>query len=177
MNEQKIFLIGFMGSGKTAYGKPLAELLNVDFFDLDSYIEKIHNRSIAKIFAEDGEEKFREYERNALREITFSNNRFVLATGGGTPCFSNNIEFINANGTSIYLQCAVEELCENILLSNPARPLLQNKCGNELYEHVKQLLSIRKPIYEQAKIILTGKNHNPQTIFEIYKSQVELTRH
>jgi shikimate kinase len=156
-----------MGSGKTAYGKPLAELLNIAFFDLDEYIEKKYNRQITKIFVDEGEDKFREYEKNALREITADNRNFVLATGGGTPCYSNNIEFMNAHGTSIYLKCTVDELYENILLSNPERPLLQGKRGDELHKHIKQLLSIREPAYRQAKIILTSENHNPQTIFEI----------
>jgi shikimate kinase len=172
VNENiKIFLTGFMGSGKTAHGKPLAELLNVDFFDLDYYIEKKYNRSATKIFAEEGEQKFREYEKYALQEIISDNQNFVLATGGGTPCFNNNIEFINANGTSIYLKCTVAELYENILQSNPERPLLQGKLGNELYERIKQLLSIREPVYEQAKIILTSENHNPQKIFETINSK------
>jgi shikimate kinase len=158
-----------MGSGKTAYGKPLAELLNIDFFDLDSYIEKKYNTSIAKIFTQEGEKKFREYERKALHEITENNNNFVLATGGGTPCFDNNMEFMNASGTCIYLKCTVDELYENILLSNPERPLLQGKRNSELYEHIKRLLSIREPVYEQAKIIVTGENHNPEKIFKIIK--------
>jgi shikimate kinase len=158
-----------MGCGKTAYGKPLSELLNVDFFDLDYYIEKKYNRSIATIFTQEGEKKFREYEQKALHEITAGNHNFVLATGGGTPCFGNNMEFINANGTSIYLKCTVDELYENILLSNPERPLLQGKSNNELYEHIKRLLSIREPVYEQAEIILTSENHNPEKIFELLK--------
>jgi shikimate kinase len=170
VNENiKIFLTGFMGSGKTAYGKPLAELLNVAFFDLDEYIEKKYNRSITEIFAEEGEKKFREYEQNAIYEITANNSSFVLATGGGTPCYSNNIEFMNAHGTSIYLKCTVDELYENILLSNPERPLLQGKRGDELYQHIKQLLAIREPIYEQSKIILTGENHIPEKMMVFLK--------
>ena len=167
IDSKKIFLIGFMGSGKTAYGKPLAELLNVDFFDLDDYIEKKYNCQITKIFVEEGEKKFREYEKNALHEITLCNRNFVLAAGGGTPCYNNNIEFMNAQGTSIYLKCPVDELYENILLSNPDRPLLQGKRGNDLRKHIKQLLSIREPVYEQAKIILTSENHNPQKMFDL----------
>ncbi|MDR1348868.1 MAG: shikimate kinase [Prevotellaceae bacterium] len=174
MNENiKIFLIGFMGSGKTAYGKPLAELLNIAFFDLDEYIEKKYNCPIMKIFIEEGEKKFREYEQNALYEITACSRSFVLATGGGTPCHYNNIAYMNMQGISIYLKCTVDELYENILLSDPERPLLQGKRGNELHRHVKQLLSIREPVYEQAKIILTGESHNPQKIFEIITSAVQ----
>jgi shikimate kinase len=165
IDSKKIFLIGFMGSGKTAYGKPLAELLNVDFLDLDDYIEKQYNNSISNIFTEKGEDDFRRYEQLALREITAENSSFVLAAGGGTPCYGNNIAFMNANGTSIYLKCSVDELYENILLSNPDRPLLQGKRGNDLHQHIRKLLSIREPIYEQAKIILTSENHTPQKIF------------
>jgi shikimate kinase len=176
VNENiKIFLIGFMGSGKTVYGKPLAELLYMDFFDLDNCIEKKYNRSIAKIFTEEGEKKFRKYEYETLREITDGNCNFVLATGGGTPCHNGNINYINAHGTSIYLKCTVDELYENILLSNLERPLLQDKQGNELHKHIKHLLSVREPIYEQAKLILTGENHSPQKIFEIITNAISFT--
>jgi shikimate kinase len=168
MNENvKIFLTGFMGSGKTAYGKPLSELLNTVFFDLDDYIEKKYNSRITKIFTEEGENVFRKYEYEALHEITINNRNFVLATGGGTPCYNNNIEYMNVHGTSVYLKCTVDELYENILLSNSERPLLQGKQGDELRKHIRQLLSIREPIYEQSKIILTGEYHDPQKIFEI----------
>ncbi|MDR1198268.1 MAG: shikimate kinase [Prevotellaceae bacterium] len=174
MNENiKIFLIGFMGSGKTAYGKPLAELLNTVFFDMDHYIEKKYCSSIAKIFTEEGEKKFRLYERETLCEITEGNRSFVLATGGGTPCHYNNISYMNMHGTSVYLKCTVDELYENILRSNPERPLLQGKHGNELHEYIKSLLSAREHIYNKAKIILTGENHNPQKIFEIIANAMQ----
>jgi shikimate kinase len=157
-----------MGCGKTVYAKPLATLLGIDFFDLDDYIEKKFNNLITKIFTEQGEKKFREYELNALLTITAENAKFVLAAGGGTPCYNNNIDFMNAHGTSIYLKCSVDELYENILLSNPERPLLQGKRGNDLRKHIRQLLSVREPVYEQAKIVLTSENHSPEKLFEKY---------
>ena len=166
----KIFLIGFMGSGKTSYAKPLSELLEIDFIDLDDYIEKKNNSRITQIFKEKGEDVFREYEQIALREIIENNNEFVLATGGGTPCFNKNIELINSHGISIYLKCNADELYKNILLSNPNRPMLQGKNDGDLLEYINQLLLIREPYYEQAKIVLTSENHNPKKIFDIIKN-------
>jgi shikimate kinase len=162
----KVFLIGFMGSGKTVYGKPLADILQLKFFDLDSYIEEKYKLTVAEIFETKGEEIFRNYESEALREISTENSAFVLSTGGGTPCCNNNIEFINSQGISVYLKCSVDELYQNILLTTSKRPMLENKQGKDLFEHIGQLLEKRKAIYEQAKIIITSENHLPETIAE-----------
>jgi shikimate kinase len=162
--KNKIYLIGFMGCGKTVYGKLLSEILEILFFDLDDYIEKEQKKSISQIFAANGEREFRQYEQSALRQITEHNKHFVLASGGGTPCFAENMQYMNLHGITVYLKCTVNELYENILLSNPDRPLLQGKRGNELRKHISQLLAIREPFYNQAKIILTSNEHNPEKI-------------
>lgn len=164
--KTKIYLTGFMGCGKTAYGKPLSEILQVPFFDMDDYIEKEHKISISQIFISGNENKFRQYEQLALRHITAQNQHFVLATGGGTPCFSENMQFMNLHGITVYLKCTVDELYENILLSNPNRPLLQGRQGNELRQHISTLLAIREPFYNQAQIILTNNEHYSEKIAE-----------
>ena len=165
--KNKIYLTGFMGCGKTVYGKPLSEILNIPFFDLDECIEKTNQKSVPQIFANEGENAFRQYEQSELYKITLQNENFVFATGGGTPCFSNNMQFMNLHGTTIYLKCTVDELYENILLSNPNRPLLKGKRGSELRQYINQLLTIREPFYNQAKIILTSNDHSAEKIAEI----------
>ena len=156
-----------MGCGKTAYSKPLAEMLDIPFFDLDNFIEKKYNKSIIQIFTSEGENIFRQYEQSALYQITEQNESFVFAVGGGTPCFFNNMQFMNLHGTTIYLKCTVDELYENILLTNPTRPLLQGKDGDELRQCINQLLIAREPFYNRAKIILTSSEHSIKKIAEV----------
>lgn len=158
-----IFLLGFMACGKTTYGAYLAQLLNVDFVDMDDEIEKKYGKKISEIFIE-GEDNFRKIEQEILHEIVSENQNAVIALGGGTPCFFDNIKFVNENGISIYLKCTVDELYENILLSQVNRPLLENKTGGELRCYIKSSLEKRKSFYEQAQIILTSENHNAQAI-------------
>ena len=165
--KNKIYITGFMGCGKTTYGKSLSEILNIPFFDLDDCIAKECGKSISQLFSDDGESVFRRYELFILHRITLQNKNFVLATGGGTPCFSDNMKFMNLHGTTVYLKCTVDELYENILLSNPNRPLLQGKSGNELHQHISQLLAAREAFYNQAKIILESHEHKPARIAEI----------
>jgi len=156
-----------MGCGKTVYGKPLAKILGLPFFDIDECIEKERDKSIPQIFTAEGEDMFRQYEQSALHRITAQNANFVLATGGGTPCFFYNMRFMNRRGTTIYLKCTVDELYENILLTNPNRPLLQGKRSNELRQHISQLLAMRERVYNQAKIILASDKHSAKKIAEV----------
>lgn len=162
----KIYLTGFMGCGKTTHGKPLSNILNTAFFDLDYIIEHECNKPVSQIFTDEGEETFRKYEHLALRRITAQNKHFVLAAGGGTPCFADNMQFMNMHGITIYLKCNVNRLYENIMQSHCGRPLLKEKFGSDLYQYINQLLSIREPFYSQAKIILESSEHNAQTIAE-----------
>src|SRR5271156_994519 len=104
----KIFLIGFMGSGKTHWGSRLAEKMQMPFFDLDSVIVQKEQKSIADIFTEKGEEYFRYLEKEILEELVLGEERFILSLGGGTPCFFNNIEFMKKHGKVIWLNTSVE---------------------------------------------------------------------
>ncbi len=104
----KIYLIGFMGCGKTHWGKQLSQKLNIPFFDLDEEIVTEEGKSIIEIFAAHGEEYFRQKEKDVLYTVTEKYHSFVMATGGGTPCFYNNIEYMNRKGTSVWFNCSVE---------------------------------------------------------------------
>src|SRR2546423_9885228 len=107
------FLIGFMGSGKTYWGKKWAEKSGIDYFDVDEIVEQEQGKTIAQIFEQDGEDKFRELETIALRSFAGKKN-MIIATGGGTPCFNNNINWMNENGTSVYLQSAPENILKRL---------------------------------------------------------------
>ena len=153
---QRIFLIGFMGSGKTAMGKLFAKWHGLTFIDLDSYIENKFSRTIANIFAEEGEAGFREIEKNCLHEVAEFED-VVIATGGGAPCFFDNMDFMNLCGETIYIRLTPEHLAIRLSSSKSGvRPLLRDKTGDELQQYITETLQKREPFYLQAKRIIEG---------------------
>ncbi|MFT4534953.1 MAG: shikimate kinase [Saprospiraceae bacterium] len=144
-----IVLVGFMGSGKTTVGKLLADALHMEFIDLDSYIEKDQNRTIAEIFAGKGEAYFREVESIALNEILKLSNKVVVSTGGGAPCHLDSMDIIKLHSLSVYLKIGSRRLAER-LKNDTERPLLQNKTEKELLSFVKRTLREREKYYSQA---------------------------
>jgi shikimate kinase len=142
-----------MGCGKSYVGSRLATELGVPFIDLDAEIETTAGKSISTIFAEDGEAEFRRLETEALR-ATAALPAFVLATGGGAPCFHNNMAWMNANGTTVFLDPDLEILLARLEAGRDHRPLLQS--GAVLRQLVVDKLTARRPIYEQAAIHLRG---------------------
>jgi shikimate kinase len=148
-----IFLIGYMASGKTAMGKRLAERLGLQFVDTDTFIENRYRKTVAEIFEERGESGFREIERRTLLEIADFEN-VVIATGGGLPCYFNNIEIMNGAGITVYLQTDAEELAARLETARQKRPLVKGKTAVELKNYVETSLSAREKFYLQAKIIL-----------------------
>ena len=150
-----IFLLGMMGSGKTTLGKELAEKLGHTFLDLDAVIEQKENKTIAEIFATEGQERFRELERQALLTIVANNTQAVVATGGGTPCFFDNIAFMNTSGETIFLDVPTRSLAQRLSASDlSTRPLLADKTQSELISFLGKTLSERRRFYEQAKHIV-----------------------
>ncbi|MFK8165027.1 MAG: shikimate kinase [Lewinella sp.] len=150
---KKIYLTGFMGSGKSYVGSRLATELGVPFIDLDAEIEATTSKSISAIFADDGEAEFRRLETEALR-TTAALPAFVLATGGGAPCFNNNMAWMNANGITVFLDPDLEVLLKRLEAGRDHRPLLQS--GTALRKLVSDKLAARRPVYEQATIHLQG---------------------
>lgn len=153
----KVFLFGFMGSGKTTYGKVLAKELKLEFMDLDDYIEKKIGRTIKHIFEVDGEQRFREIEHEALKEIVKKDD-FLLATGGGAPCFFDNIEIMKKNGTTVYLETEVNVLANRLFYAKLYRPLIWGKTLSELKIYIEKMLEKRNPYYKKAHIITDGKD-------------------
>jgi shikimate kinase len=143
------FLIGYMGSGKTTLGNQLAKKLNLPFIDMDLFIENRYHKSIPAIFEEKGEDGFREIERRTLQEISSFEN-VIISTGGGLPCFFDNMDLMNKSGITIYLKVSVEELTNRLKNAKIKRPLISNKTFDELKEYVKSSLTQREAFYNNA---------------------------
>jgi len=150
MTVTRVFLIGFMGSGKTTVGKMLSHSLNWRFIDLDQLIEKKEGQSITQIFATKGELAFRQLEHEVLKEVADYSN-VIISTGGGTPCYHGNMDFINQKGLSIYLESDAETLKNRLLPAKKSRPLIADKSEEELLNFIKEKLSEREPWYNKAK--------------------------
>lgn len=152
----KIFLIGYMGSGKSILAKVLAERLNLELIDIDAYIESQIGQSVSDIFAIKGEKYFRNLESKILSGLNVQDN-VVIATGGGLPCFNDNINVINKQGVSFYICNKVETLSNRLFLEKSTRPLIST-CENisELSVFVKKHLEEREQYYFQAKYIING---------------------
>lgn len=149
----RIILVGFMGSGKTTVGKALAADLGVPFYDLDWYITERYHRTVKQIFDERGEEGFRDLERRMLHEAAEFEN-IVLSCGGGTPCFFDNMEYMNSLADTVYLKAKPEVLAMHLKMGKGVRPLIQGKTPEELDKYIRQALVEREPYYSQAKYTL-----------------------
>lgn len=161
----KIVLVGFMGSGKTTLGRKLANKLGYAFFDLDELIEEQEKLSISEIFSKQGENYFRTVEQKILHEKLGANQPLVLSVGGGTPCFFDNMEFINKQATSIYLKYNAGMLYSRLSSAKAKRPLLTEKSDEELKDFIKKTLSEREGFYNQSKIVVESNNITVDTIF------------
>ncbi|HEX8040173.1 MAG TPA: shikimate kinase [Chryseosolibacter sp.] len=149
----KIFLIGMPGSGKTTLGKELAAHLGIEFVDLDAEIENVEGKSISEIFKQKGEMEFRLLEARLLREWAGGNRDFVMATGGGAPCFFHGMDTINKSGLSIFLDVPVPELIERVR-KNTERPLLVSQDEQQLREKLVAMREKRQDCYRQAQVTL-----------------------
>lgn len=154
---KRIYLMGYMGAGKTTIGKTLSESLGLSFIDLDYYIERRFHKEIRQLFAENGEDTFREIERRMLHEVAEFED-VLISTGGGTPCFFDNVSFMNRTGKTVYLKVSVEELLKRLELGKQTRPVLKNRSGEELRTFITESLEKRRPFYEQAQIIFDTEN-------------------
>lgn len=152
-----------MGAGKTTHGRKLANLLNLDFVDLDYYIEKKHRATIPYIFDLVGESGFRLIEHRTLKELLNRKN-LVLSTGGGTPCFYNNIFLLNHNFLTIYFKQSVEIIVKRLISAKRKRPLVQNFTKEELKSFVSSKLNERENFYNQTKIVIDGASMTTRII-------------
>ncbi|WP_430817330.1 shikimate kinase [Carboxylicivirga sp. RSCT41] len=155
MEIKRIFLIGFMGSGKSTLGRRLKTELGWDFIDLDDYFEMRYQTTIKQYFAENGEKAFREAERKIITEVA-TREKTIIATGGGAPCYFDNIQVMNQHGLTIYIKLSVETLAARLSSPKQVRPLIAGKSGNELLNYIGEKLSEREPFYDQAQVIADG---------------------
>ena len=149
---KRIFLIGYMGSGKTTVGKLLAARLGYSFVDMDAHIEEQQFKSVSKIFAERGEDEFRLLEQKCLHEVAQFDD-VIISTGGGAPCFFDNMDYMNACGDTVFLQVEPEVLFHRLKVAKQQRPLLANKSDEELMNFICEALQKRHPFYSQAKFL------------------------
>ena len=161
-----IYLVGYMGCGKSTIGRKLADLLGISFVDLDKYIEERYFKTVPAIFAEEGEERFREKERASLMEVAQFED-VVVGTGGGAPCFFDNMEVMNTSGVTVYIAPDTEVLATRLIKSKTERPLIAGKSPEELIAFINTALVKRAPFYEKSKIIIRGENNlDPQLVID-----------
>ncbi len=167
----KIFLTGYMGSGKSSSGKTLASQLGYKFIDLDKFIEQEYKMTIPEIFSSKGEKEFRAMEHNALKKVIEMEN-IVVACGGGTPCYYSNMELMNNNGTTVYLKMSADSLVNRLLNAKEKRPLIVNKDEKQLREFVTRQLEKREDTYHQAQFTVKAKDLNVEELASFVKEQV-----
>jgi shikimate kinase len=165
MKEKHIFLIGFMGSGKSTVGKLLAEQLDLPFIDSDKEIEKAAGKTINEIFSEEGEEVFRQMELNFLHGLE-SEKPAVIAVGGGLPATEGSLDLMNKMGLVIYLNTSLLTLIKRLKEEKLARPLLRDLSDSEFHPFVEDLLSQRVHFYKQAKLIMPNERNSPDELVE-----------
>lgn len=150
----RIFLIGFMGSGKSHWGRLLSEKLSLPFFDLDEQVTTHAGKSIVEIFEKEGEENFRLMEKEVLHIITESHESFIMACGGGSPCYFNNIEYMNSAGTTVWINTSLDVLYDRLVKEKQVRPLIKELSDEQLKNFIGKKFADRRIYYEQADVIL-----------------------
>lgn len=146
----RIILLGYMGAGKTTVGKALSKDLDMPFYDLDWYIESRMRKTVKQIFDERGEEGFRKIEHNMLHEVAEFEN-VIISCGGGTPCFFDNMDYMNAQGETVYLKATPEVLYGHLKMGRTVRPLLLNKTPEEVRVFIREQLAEREKFYGKAR--------------------------
>ncbi|MDQ0106951.1 shikimate kinase [Chitinophaga terrae (ex Kim and Jung 2007)] len=161
----KIYLLGFMGAGKSYWGKQLADHWGLPFYDLDDVIVETEEMAIADIFATKGEDYFREKESLLLRELSKQDN-FLISCGGGTPCFQENMDFMNSNGTTIWINPSLETMADRLKRKKQKRPLIADLEDEDLEGFIEKKLAERLPFYQQSRHIITSDNITLDTFTE-----------
>ena len=162
----RIYLVGYMGSGKSTLGRRLARFSGMMFIDLDKFIEERNHQTVPQIFAGEGEESFRRKERKALEEVSeFSD--VIVATGGGAPCFFDNMELMNRSGITFFLDIHPHILAGRLLKSKTERPLIKGKSPEELEIFIAETLRVRRAYYEKSCFRIEREDMNPEEIMNM----------
>jgi shikimate kinase len=171
VKNQIIYIIGFMGSGKSTAGKKLASLLNWTFIDLDKNIEEYTRKSIPEIFSQYGESYFRDLESHLLRNLE-THSHTIISTGGGTPCHSDNMDFMLDTGITIYLKLTPGQLLSRLSESKGGRPLLKDLKPEELHSFIEKKLAERKGWYDKSELIVEGIDLDINNLLSLVKSRL-----
>jgi shikimate kinase len=163
----RLFLIGFMGSGKSHWGSLLSKRLNIPFYDLDAVIEEKEGRSVAEVFDEKGEEHFRYREKEVLEELIAENPDMILSCGGGTPCFFNNISSMKEKGLVVWLNTSLDVLLSRLLKQKVSRPLIREINDGELADYITRKLASRRIYYSQAHLVVAEESLTEDTFAQM----------
>ena len=160
-----IFLIGYMGSGKSKMGEAASKILKFDFVDTDKLITQVGGKSISEIFEQNGQEHFRELEKDILHTLV-SREKLMVATGGGTPMYQDNMDWMMAHGITVYLEANAGLLFHRLASSRGGRPLIEKLNDVELMEQITGHLAVRIPVYRRAAITVSAANPDPRGLAE-----------
>lgn len=161
-----LFIIGYMASGKTTFGRALAKRAQMQHIDLDFYIEQRFHSTVRDIFAQKGEAEFRRIEGAMLREVGEMSD-VVISCGGGTPCHRDNMDYMNSRGITVCLQASDDVIADRILQAGNKRPLMAGKSKEEILRTLREHMEVRKPFYDRAAVIISGdKLENKRQISE-----------
>lgn len=171
-----LFIIGYMASGKTTFGRALARRTGMQHIDLDFYIEQRFHATVRDIFAQKGEAEFRRIESAMLREVGEMTD-VVISCGGGTPCFGDNLEYMNQRGITVCLQASEDVIAYRILQAGDKRPLMAGKSRGEILETLHRHMEMRRPFYDRAKLIISGdrlenKSQIEETVGDFVKKHI-----
>ena len=162
----KIFLVGFMGSGKTTIGRLISQKLDFNFVDTDRHIEMQQSLTVAEIFLQHGEAVFRKMEHEMLLYLLNCDSA-VIATGGGMPCYNDNMNIMLSVGKVVYLKTSPQELAKRLILSNTERPLIKGKTENELLHYITAQLSKREHYYNCADVTIQTEKNSIEDILKL----------
>ena len=155
-----------MGCGKSTLGRKLAATLNLAFIDLDTFLEEKYFRTIPQIFEEEGEAAFRRKEQNVLHEVSAFDD-VIVATGGGAPCFFDNMEIMNNSGFCIFLDVDTASLVDRLIHAKTERPIIKGKPPEELHHFIEEMMLKRRPFYEKARYTIKGDEIKPEQVLEL----------
>lgn len=165
----KVFLIGYMGSGKTTIGRRLAKQLNYEFVDVDQLFEERYRLSISAFFEKYDENAFRKIEKDLIVELSQKSN-LIISTGGGAPCFFDNLEVMKNSGVVVYIQMAVKSLSDRLSNAKKVRPILKNLIGDELNSFIQNQLVEREVFYKKATITIKGESISIDALSETIRN-------
>ncbi len=172
-----IFIIGYMASGKTTFGRALARQTGMQHIDLDFYIEQRFHSTVREIFAQKGEREFRRIEGAMLREVGEMSD-VIVSCGGGTPCFGDNLDYMNSRGLTVCLQASDDVIADRIIQAGNKRPLMAGKSRDEILKTLHEHMEVRKPYYDKAKLIISGDRlENKAQIAETIENFIKIHLH